>query len=33
LRSTRELLDDHMECRRALDLESDLRRNNAHEVV
>ncbi|MDR7385101.1 nuclear transport factor 2 family protein [Promicromonospora iranensis] len=33
MRSTREVLEDHLECRRALDLESDLRRNYAHEVV
>lgn len=33
MRSTHEVLDDHLECRRALDLDSDLIRNYAHDVV
>ena len=33
VRSTHEVLDKHLECRRALDLEGDLRQNYAQDVV
>lgn len=33
MRSTHEVLHKHLECRRALDLESDLRQNYARGVV